>query len=74
MFQKVKLFCNDSIFLICFKSLNLDSESGSRWPLNPDPKHCNFQEIMVGHTADVWALATSPSSPQFISAGHDRWA
>jgi microtubule-associated protein-like 1/2 len=32
----------------------------------------NFQEIMVGHTAEVWALATSPSSPQFISAGHDR--
>jgi len=32
----------------------------------------NFQEIMVGHTGDVWALATSPSSPQFISAGHDR--
>ena len=32
----------------------------------------NFQEIMVGHTGEVWALATSPSSPQFISAGHDR--
>ena len=32
----------------------------------------NFQEIMVGHTGEVWALATNPSSPQFISAGHDR--
>lgn len=32
----------------------------------------NFQEIMVGHTGEVWALSTSPSNPQFISAGHDR--
>jgi len=32
----------------------------------------NFQEIMVGHTGEIWALATSPSNPQFISAGHDR--
>lgn len=32
----------------------------------------NFQEIMVGHVSDVWALASSPSQPQFISAGHDR--
>ena len=33
----------------------------------------NFQEIMVGHTGEVWALATSPVNPQFISAGHDRY-
>ena len=32
----------------------------------------NFQEIMVGHVSDVWALAASPTQPQFISAGHDR--
>ena len=34
----------------------------------------NFQEIMVGHTGEIWALATSPSNPQFISAGHDRYS
>jgi len=32
----------------------------------------NFQEIMMGHVSEVWALASSPSAPQFISAGHDR--
>ena len=32
----------------------------------------NFQEIMVGHVGDVPSLASSPSQPQFITAGHDR--
>jgi len=32
----------------------------------------NFQEIMVGHVGEVTTLASSPSTQQFITAGHDR--
>ena len=41
LFLKLKLFCCDLTFFF-FKSLDPDSESGSRRTLNPDPKHCHW--------------------------------